>query len=382
MRANQRLIPGQAITSPDGRFRLILQTDSNLVVYQGSRALWSTNTVGVGAAQVIMQADGNLVIYDTAGRARWSSGTFGRTGAAATLQSDGNFVIYANNGSGPAVWDAGSWRNVVAAEPPTFSVNGVVMGKITSAEHMWGPCEVIDYNVGLSGYAWGWFLRSRIPGGTFFVIRSGMWGWYRANDGINRLGCPTSDEYAYGTGARQNFQKGMIQWTASGGSFVAYPTPVRQTVSDRLADVARGYIGQWGGNACRDAGRSGLLGTSPGGYSSPSGGDGQCRAFANCIIYLASNKTVWPTNGTYAWAGGRVVTAAEARRGDVVQIGDAGHTVIVLENRGAAANGARNLLVVDSNFNGNGWSNVDELVREHAYTAPSFAVYARYEQLL
>ena len=134
--AGGHLGPGEEIAPVDGwRFSFVMQTDGNLVLYEFSAPRWRSGTEGHPGARLEVQQDGNLVIYDTAGRARWSSGTFGRTDAAATLQSDGNFVIYANNGSGPAVWDAGSWRNVVAAEPLTFSVNGVVMGKITSAEH-------------------------------------------------------------------------------------------------------------------------------------------------------------------------------------------------------------------------------------------------------
>jgi LGFP repeat len=264
-----------------------------------------------------------------------------------------------------------------------FTVNGTVMGVVTSPAHSWGACEVIDYNVGLSGSPWGWFLRSRIPGGTYYVIRTGFWSWYRANDGINRLGCPTGDEYAYGNGARQNFQKGILQWNSTGTTFIPNPAPARQTVSARAADIAQSYaVGgtQWGGNACKAAGRSGLLGTSPGGYRNSTGGDGQCRSFVNCIIYLASNKAIWPTDGSYAWAGGRVVPAADAIRGDVVQVGIAGHTVIVLKNLGATPDGGRKLWVVDSNSRGNGTSDTDEIVREHEYTAPASAVFARYEQ--
>jgi Peptidase family M23/LGFP repeat len=110
-----------------------------------------------------------------------------------------------------------------AALVATFTANGTVMGVVTNPAHGWGACEVIDYNVGLSGYPWGWFLRSRIPGGTYYVIRTGFWNWYKANDGINRLGCPTGDEYAYGNGARQNFQNGILQWNNTGTTFVPNP---------------------------------------------------------------------------------------------------------------------------------------------------------------
>src|SRR5579883_2475512 len=56
--AGQGLVPGQTEQSCDGRFTLSMQTDSNLVLYMGTTALWATNTVGSNAAEVIMQSDG------------------------------------------------------------------------------------------------------------------------------------------------------------------------------------------------------------------------------------------------------------------------------------------------------------------------------------
>jgi hypothetical protein len=55
-------------------------------------------------------------------------------------------------------------------------------------------------------------------------------------------------------------------------------------------------------------------------------------------------------------------SAGCAIRGDVVQVGTGGQTVIVLKNPGAAANGGRTPLVVDFNYLGNGTSNKDEIV--------------------
>ena len=89
MRANQWL------TSENGRYRLYMQGDSNLVLYDTTnmQALWST---GASAAngQAIFQSDGNFVVYDGEGRALWFTGTAGNPGAFMVLQDDGNFVIY------------------------------------------------------------------------------------------------------------------------------------------------------------------------------------------------------------------------------------------------------------------------------------------------
>ncbi len=97
MRANQWL------TSVNGRYRLYMQGDSNLVVYDmvSGEALWST---GASAAngQAIFQSDGNFVVYDGEGRAIWFTGTAGNPGAFMVLQDDGNFVIY--TAAGVPIW--------------------------------------------------------------------------------------------------------------------------------------------------------------------------------------------------------------------------------------------------------------------------------------
>jgi predicted acylesterase/phospholipase RssA len=95
-----RMLPGQAIASPDGRFRLIYQTDGNLVLYRDdpgqSVALWATATDGKPLGVVVMQRDGNLVMYDEDVNALWASGTNGNDNHDARLrvQSDGNVIIH------------------------------------------------------------------------------------------------------------------------------------------------------------------------------------------------------------------------------------------------------------------------------------------------
>ena len=90
--------------SCDGRFGLIMQTDGNLVLYQGpcidtrcGSPIWSSNTQSCGGC-VSMQGDGNFVVYGTAGQvagdACWGSGTNGHAGAYLQLQNDGDLVMY------------------------------------------------------------------------------------------------------------------------------------------------------------------------------------------------------------------------------------------------------------------------------------------------
>jgi hypothetical protein len=99
--------PGQGIgpnaswSSCDGRFRLSMQGDGNVVLYQSPvTPLWATGTVGSGIGlgyALVMQGDGNLVLYSVAGQGLWASNTAGHPGAWAAIQNDGNLVIYQNN---------------------------------------------------------------------------------------------------------------------------------------------------------------------------------------------------------------------------------------------------------------------------------------------
>lgn len=88
----------QYLQSADGRYRFVMQHDSNLVLYGPSGAIWATNTVGRGASHLRMQGDGNLVIYDGADRPIWASGTPRHYASFLVVQNDGNVVIY-NNGA-------------------------------------------------------------------------------------------------------------------------------------------------------------------------------------------------------------------------------------------------------------------------------------------
>jgi hypothetical protein len=87
------LRPGQSITSPDGRHRLVHQHDGNVVFYGPNGGVWQTKTVGRDTAALVFQDDGNLVLYGE-GRALWHTGTHGR-GEVLAVQNDSNVVVYA-----------------------------------------------------------------------------------------------------------------------------------------------------------------------------------------------------------------------------------------------------------------------------------------------
>ena len=104
--ANVSLTANQSLASCNGDYSLIMQGDGNLVLYQGSTALWASNTVGSGADEAILQGDGNFVLYTSSGTPVWASNTAGNTGAYLNVQNDGNVVVY--SASGAALWSTGT----------------------------------------------------------------------------------------------------------------------------------------------------------------------------------------------------------------------------------------------------------------------------------
>lgn len=96
LQAGRTLAAGHQLVAPNHLFRLVMQGDGNLVVYnRANRPLWATDTVGHAGNELVMQRDGNLVVYATqpVQRALWSSGTAGRGPSQAGLLDTGNFVV-------------------------------------------------------------------------------------------------------------------------------------------------------------------------------------------------------------------------------------------------------------------------------------------------
>ena len=118
MTANQFLNVNEQLVSSNQRYRLIMQTDGNLVGYEGNAPFWATGTNGKTvpvptgflslprlANKAIMQADGNFVLYAAVNEVQvpvWATNTNGRGGTRLVMQNDRNIVIY--NNANQAVW--------------------------------------------------------------------------------------------------------------------------------------------------------------------------------------------------------------------------------------------------------------------------------------
>ena len=93
-----RLRSGQELISENGRFKFCVQIDGNLVVYNGDKPIWASDTYQKGEAPytLVMQHDNHLCLYDCNGTCTWSNGVQGKVSPKTSLimQDDGNLVVY------------------------------------------------------------------------------------------------------------------------------------------------------------------------------------------------------------------------------------------------------------------------------------------------
>ena len=108
----QSMTAGQGLVANNGRARLVMQDDGNLVLtdrFSGPRrVVWASHTHGNPGARAVMQGDGNLVVYAADGRPLWASNTEGQPGAVLVMQDDANAVVYAPDGR--PLWASNTMR--------------------------------------------------------------------------------------------------------------------------------------------------------------------------------------------------------------------------------------------------------------------------------
>ncbi len=125
MMIGRQLSPNDEIRSPGGRYRLVMQTDCNLVLYDSARALWSSGTDRRGSScSALFQDDGNFVIYAMGGTPVWASNTVARGADRIMLQDDGNLVMYAGSS---AVWASNTGGRPGMPAPQTGFSGGSVL---------------------------------------------------------------------------------------------------------------------------------------------------------------------------------------------------------------------------------------------------------------
>jgi RNA polymerase sigma factor (sigma-70 family) len=149
LRPGRRLNRGDSLFSALGGFRLIMQEDGDLALYDMNdvprvddisavlshrpeimklytNLIWTAGTnvarAGAGAgAYCVMHGDGNFVVYDEAGQVCRESGTRGYPGSFLRCQDDGNVVIYTPDLT--PIWSSGTDARRPVADEPTSLEN-------------------------------------------------------------------------------------------------------------------------------------------------------------------------------------------------------------------------------------------------------------------
>ena len=110
----QSIKQGEFLVSKNGSFKLIMQKDGNLVIYDMyKKAIWSTHTNHKGGERLLMRNDGILTVYKKNNSHAWSSSKKKRKGGTHILkmQDDGNLVDYHNyKNKNKAIWSSRTSR--------------------------------------------------------------------------------------------------------------------------------------------------------------------------------------------------------------------------------------------------------------------------------
>ncbi|MFE6403500.1 NBR1-Ig-like domain-containing protein [Streptomyces alboflavus] len=118
--ASQRLDVGDELASLNGRIRLVMQGDGNLVLHRTDDGvpLWASDTWQQPVTRAVMQHDGNFVLYSEENKPYWATDTDGNPGSFLVAQDDGNLVLYA--GSGAPLWASDTVQRFGPVAVPGF----------------------------------------------------------------------------------------------------------------------------------------------------------------------------------------------------------------------------------------------------------------------
>ncbi|XP_073344485.1 B-type lectin plumieribetin-like [Pagrus major] len=94
---NEELRRGEYLLSNNGKWKAVFQDDGNFVLYDDGRAVWASNTCGSGGFRLCMQSDCNLVIYNRGNKPKWATNTYQSKEVEmcrVTLTDDGKLRLY------------------------------------------------------------------------------------------------------------------------------------------------------------------------------------------------------------------------------------------------------------------------------------------------
>jgi len=218
--ANQNLYPGQELFAADDEYRLAMQADGNLVIYNYlGQATWSSGTNGQNIAYLTMQSDGNLVLYNTNGVAVWDTQTNGQGGTSISMVNNGNLNM--NNSSGGLVWDSADNHGFITSNDSNNFAASEQPAVITNAA---GELNVFER--GSNGALWTDYQT--VPGGNWSGWIS-MGGYINSQPAVAMNNDGRLEVFASGTGSElyhdwQSTPGGnWAGWNVLGGAMVGDP---------------------------------------------------------------------------------------------------------------------------------------------------------------
>jgi hypothetical protein len=91
------LTTGNSIFSPDGKYKITLESNGNMVLYNNNTQVWQSNTAGQGATKLSLQNDGNLVLNTASNQSKWAASSNNTAVQRLVLSNDGNLLICNNH---------------------------------------------------------------------------------------------------------------------------------------------------------------------------------------------------------------------------------------------------------------------------------------------
>lgn len=209
-------------------------------------------------------------------------------------------ALMQRNCSGPAYPVVGAqWAYI---ESHFGSSAPTVIGYPYNDPHRWGNGWAQDFDGGSLG--WTILVRGDSVGAVYKVHTGFRGAWINYQGVYGYLGFPTSDEYGWGTGSKQDFQGGSLIWDAVNGvrQYNGQPPPTN-TREQKAADWALAELNS------PDPSWSDEFNRAWSGY---------CEGFAE-VAYGTRSKFA-SSNDHYSWqaANGRIHTDASPPRGAVV----------------------------------------------------------------
>jgi hypothetical protein len=150
MEVPRPLARGAEVVSMNARFKLVHQTDGNVVLYNcraqydmsptgfKAKPIWATNTNGQNTTNFTLTPEGNLVLLGGAGEILWQSNTSGSGARMLFLHNDGNLITKNKFEN----WESQTY----AVDPPAAAdpiINIPTMDGLGGMGGMGGGCSIL-----------------------------------------------------------------------------------------------------------------------------------------------------------------------------------------------------------------------------------------------